>query len=66
MMNEDNPSGNVANSQAQINILIIAVSVSVAVAVKRFLIGLHLGRQTFSKSFRLLLPCIWPFLLTAS
>ena len=49
MMNENNPSGNVASSQLHITVLAMAATVSVAVGVKRFLIGLYLGRQTFSK-----------------
>jgi hypothetical protein len=62
MMNENNPSGNVAGSQLHIAILIVVLTVSLAVGVKRFLIGLHLGRQTYSKSSKLLVLFLWHFL----
>jgi hypothetical protein len=49
MLNSKNPSGNIVNNEWNTRLLSIAVSVSLAVAVKRFIIGLYLGRQTFSK-----------------
>jgi hypothetical protein len=49
MFNSDNPSGNVVNNEWNTRLLSIAVSVSLVVAVKRFIVGLYLGRQTFSK-----------------
>jgi hypothetical protein len=48
LFNKSNPSGNVVNTGIHTTILKIAVSVSAIVAVKRFVIGLYLGRQTFS------------------
>ncbi|CAB9515705.1 Mechanosensitive ion channel protein [Seminavis robusta] len=48
LFNASNPSGNIPGSESHIKVLSIVVSVSVVVAVKRFLIGLYLGRQTFS------------------
>ena len=47
LFNERNPSGNLVSNFWYIRCLIIAVSISVVVAVKRFVVGLYLGRQTF-------------------
>jgi len=47
MFNEQNPSGHVVDSPTNATILKLAVSISAIVAVKRFLVGLYLGRQTF-------------------
>jgi hypothetical protein len=49
MFNSNNASGNVVNNEWNTRLLSIAVSVSLVVAVKRFIVGLYLGRQTFSK-----------------
>ena len=51
LFNERNPSGNIVSNSWYIRLLSVAVSVSVVVAIKRFLVGLYLGRQTFSKYF---------------
>ena len=48
LFNDTNPSGNVVNSDWNTRILLIMVCVSLAVALKRFLVGLYLGRQTFN------------------
>jgi hypothetical protein len=48
LFNEKNPSGRVVDGATYQTILKIAFSVSVVVAVKRFVVGLYLGRQTFS------------------
>jgi hypothetical protein len=50
LFNDTNPSGNVVNSDWNKTILLIAVSVSLVVALKRFVVGVFLGRQTFGKS----------------
>jgi hypothetical protein len=49
MFNSNNPSGNIVNNEWNTRVLSIAISVSVVVAVKRFVVGLYLGRQTFCK-----------------
>lgn len=49
LFNASNPSGKIVDSRMHSTILKIAVSVSAVVAVKRFVVGLYLGRQTFSK-----------------
>lgn len=49
MFNSNNPSGNIVDNEWNTRLLTIAISVSVLVAVKRFIIGLYLGRQTFGK-----------------
>jgi len=50
LFNEENPNGNFASGELHTTVMIIGVTVSALVAVKRFVIGLYLGRQTFSKS----------------
>ncbi|CAB9510911.1 Mechanosensitive ion channel protein [Seminavis robusta] len=47
MFNENNPSGNIPNSSAYLTLLRLSVAVGGLVAVKRLLVGLFLGRQTF-------------------
>jgi hypothetical protein len=49
MFNSNNPSGNIVHNEWNTRVLSIAISVSVVVAVKRFVVGLYLGRQTFCK-----------------
>jgi hypothetical protein len=49
MFNGNNPSGNIVNNKWNTHVLSIAISVSLVVAVKRFIVGLYLGRQTFCK-----------------
>jgi hypothetical protein len=56
LFNGSNPSGNVLTSEWNRRILAIGVSVGLVVAVKRFWLGLYLGRQTFCK-IRLLGNC---------
>jgi hypothetical protein len=48
LFNTTNPSGHVVDSDLNRRILLIMVCVSLAVALKRFLVGLYLGRQTFN------------------
>jgi hypothetical protein len=48
LLNEENTSGNLVSSELYFRILTIVLSVSLVVAVKRFAIGLYLGRQTFT------------------
>lgn len=47
LFNEDNPSGNVVSNEWNYTILINAIIIGCAVAVKRLVVGLFLGRQTF-------------------
>jgi hypothetical protein len=49
MFNSNNPSGNIVNNEWNTRVLSIAVSVSLVVAIKRFIVGLYLGRQTYCK-----------------
>lgn len=49
LFNEENPSGGVVGSDWNKRVLLIGATVSVFVALKRFLVGLLLGRQTFRK-----------------
>jgi hypothetical protein len=49
IFNSKNPSGHVAGSDTNRRVLTLAVVISFVVAVKRFVVGLYLGRQTFSK-----------------
>jgi hypothetical protein len=48
LFNDTNPSGHVVDSKWNTTVLLIMVCVSLAVALKRFLVGLYLGRQTFN------------------
>lgn len=48
LFNEQNPSGHVVDSHLYSQILTVVASISAIVAVKRFVIGLYLGRQTFT------------------
>lgn len=47
LFNTANPSGGVIQGDWNKRVLLIGICVSLAVAMKRFLIGLYLGRQTF-------------------
>jgi hypothetical protein len=49
LFNAENPSGDVVGSDWNKTVLLIGVTVSVFVALKRFVVGLLLGRQTFRK-----------------
>ena len=49
LINRSNPSGDVVESDWNHRVLAIAVSVGFVVAMKRFCLGLYLGRQTFCK-----------------
>jgi hypothetical protein len=49
LFNRSNPSGNILASEWNRRILAIGVSVGLVVAVKRFWLGLYLGKQTFRK-----------------
>jgi hypothetical protein len=49
LFNEENPSGHVVDSVWNTRILTIAITVSVCVVLKRFVVGLYLGRQTFGE-----------------
>lgn len=64
LFNEENPSGNVVNSDEYRRVLSIAVSVGAVVAVKRFWLALFLGKQTFSKEGSCLLPPVYQTRLT--
>jgi len=48
LFNERNPSGSITSNAWYEKCLVIGVSVSVVVAIKRFLVGLYLGRKQFS------------------
>jgi hypothetical protein len=47
LFNSENPSGGVVGSDWNRRVLLIGVSVSFVVVLKRFVVGLLLGRQTF-------------------
>jgi hypothetical protein len=47
LFNDKNPSGNVVNDERNRTALSIVISVAIIVAIKRFVVGLYLGRQTF-------------------
>jgi hypothetical protein len=49
LFNEENPSGHVVDSVWNTRILTIGITVSVCVVLKRFIVGLYLGRQTFGE-----------------
>ena len=46
-MNENNSSGTVTDSGFYRTVLILAVVISFVVSVKRFYMGIYLGRRTF-------------------
>ena len=48
LFNKENPSGSFASSGTHVTILAVVASVCAIVAIKRFVIGLYLGRQTFT------------------
>jgi hypothetical protein len=48
LFNATNPSGNIANNEWYLKCLAVGLSLSLVVAVKRFLIGIYLGRQQYS------------------
>jgi len=48
LFNAANPSGSIPTNEWYKRCLVIGVSVSLVVTVKRFLVGLHLGRKQFS------------------
>jgi len=48
LFNASNPSGNVTESKLNVPTLLTAVVLGVIVAIKRFLLGLFLGRRTHS------------------
>jgi len=50
LFNSENPSGGIVGSEWNRRILLIGVSVSLCTSLKRFVVGLILGRQTFRKS----------------
>eukprot|EP00977_Amphora_coffeiformis_P012336 scaffold3043_cov180-Amphora_coffeaeformis.AAC.28 len=47
-LSENNPSGQLVDNEWYWRALSIAISVSLAVSVKRFIVGLYLGRATFT------------------
>lgn len=49
LFNNENPSGGIVASDWNKRVLLIGVTVSIFVALKRFVVGLVLGRQTFRK-----------------
>ena len=56
LFNNENPSGGVVDSDWNRRVLLIGVSVSFVVVLKRFIVGLVLGRQTF-RTFQCLVAC---------
>lgn len=50
LFNENNPSGEVVSSVWHHRVVAISLSLGCIVSVKRFWLGLHLGRQTFCKN----------------
>ena len=50
LFNEENPGGNVINSSTNYAILRLMIIVGVCVSIKRLVVGLFLGRQTFGKT----------------
>jgi hypothetical protein len=49
MFNSNNPSGNIVNNEWYTRALLTGIFVSLVVAIKRFVVGLYLGKQTFCK-----------------
>lgn len=49
LFNASNPSGNVTNFTSYRNILLLAIVGGAAVSIKRFWVGLILGRNTYSR-----------------
>jgi hypothetical protein len=49
MCNARNPSGNITNDDLYFRALVLAVLVSLVTAMKRFWVGLYLGKQTFGE-----------------
>ena len=49
MFTDANPAGNVVSSDWNHRVLAICVSLGIVVSVKRFWLGLHLGRQTYGE-----------------
>ena len=49
LFNEENPSGGVVNNPWNRTVLLIGVTLPIFVALKRFSVGLFLGRQAYSK-----------------
>lgn len=47
LFNNQNPSGHVVDNPWNRRVIVVAISVSAVVAVKRFIVGLAFGRQTF-------------------
>ena len=49
MFNEQNPSGHVVDSYTNHKVVAIGMSIAIVTAVKRFWLGLALGRQTYNQ-----------------
>lgn len=49
LFNESNPSGNVVDSDKNRRMLAVVISLGAVVAVKRFWLGLHQGKATFTQ-----------------
>jgi len=49
-MNDNNPAGRITQSKEYATVLGLAVAVSFVVSIKRCLVGLTLGRQTYRES----------------
>jgi hypothetical protein len=58
LFNRANPSGNVVNDVQWHQLIIICIVVGLVVSLKRFWLGLYLGRQTFCKCLMHLLQRI--------
>ena len=56
LFNEQNPGGNVINSPTNYAILRLMIIVGVCVSIKRLVVGLFLGRQTFGKTSAFVVP----------
>ena len=48
MFNANNPAGTVTSSQLYLQIIQIAIALGIAISIKRLVVGLFLGRQTFA------------------
>lgn len=51
MFTDSNPPGQVTSNEVYYQVIQIAIGVGVAVSLKRLVVGLFLGRQTFGKLF---------------
>jgi hypothetical protein len=52
MLSEENPAGNITNSWWNYRILETALVLGIAAGMKRFLVGLYLGRRMYGKCMK--------------